>query len=235
MRPSFSRKRGSSSRSQIRRPWRDILSSYAGPMPREVVPMRAAPRAASAAFSTWRCSGRMTCARLLMCRRPLTSMPACSSVSSSPISAFGSTTTPEPITARSPGRRMPHGISCRMKLLVIEDDRVAGVVSARVTRHIVERRGNVVHDLAFAFVAPLRAHDYNRLHPHKTFLAAIRSSRTFPGVQRILRKNFSGVTNYPTRRPARRQAAPPNPTDLRRVAGPSRPRLACGSRSSRRV
>ncbi len=44
-------RKSGSSRSQTRIPRRAILSSYAGPMPREVVPIFASPRADSAALS----------------------------------------------------------------------------------------------------------------------------------------------------------------------------------------
>ena len=46
----------------------------------------------------------------------------------------------------------------------VEDDGVAGVVAARASRDVIERRGKVVHDLALAFIAPLRAHYHDRLH-----------------------------------------------------------------------
>jgi len=44
--------------------------------------------------------------------------------------------------------------------IAIEDDGVASVVSAGAARDVVKRTGKIVNDLAFAFVAPLRAdHD----------------------------------------------------------------------------
>src|SRR5260370_52148 len=55
----------------------------------------------------------MTCARLLMASCFATSMPAFRRVSISSSRAAGSMTTPLPITAWIPGRRMPLGINLR--------------------------------------------------------------------------------------------------------------------------
>jgi hypothetical protein len=41
---------------------------------------------------------------------------------------------------------------------------MARLVPARASRDVIKRRRKVVHYLALAFIAPLRAHDYNRLH-----------------------------------------------------------------------
>src|SRR5208282_4940826 len=45
------------------------------------------------------------------------------------------------------------------ELLAVDGDRVPGVVTAGVTRHHFEPFGQNVYDLAFAFIAPLRADD----------------------------------------------------------------------------
>ena len=46
--------------------------------------------------------------------------------------------------------------------MAVEDDGMSGVVTAGVAGDVVERRGNVVNDFAFAFVAPLGADDDDR-------------------------------------------------------------------------
>src|SRR5665811_534363 len=63
-------------RSAMRRPLRFAFDSYAGPMPREVVPMFAPPSAFSRAPSRSACVGRMTCARSETRRLSPTVIPA---------------------------------------------------------------------------------------------------------------------------------------------------------------
>ena len=46
--------------------------------------------------------------------------------------------------------------------MIIEDDGVPGVVTARVARSEIEGRGQVIDDFALSFVAPLGANDGNR-------------------------------------------------------------------------
>src|ERR1019366_6704044 len=46
----------------------------------------------------------------------------------------------------------------------VENDRMPRVVSARAPRDVIERTRKVVHNLALAFIAPLRTYDNNRLH-----------------------------------------------------------------------
>src|ERR1700693_3890804 len=41
----------------------------------------------------------------------------------------------------------------------VKDNRVAGVVSACVARGIIKRRRQIIYNLAFAFIAPLRPDD----------------------------------------------------------------------------
>ena len=50
--------------------------------------------------------------------------------------------------------------------MAIEDDRVAGIVAAGVASGVIEGRGEIVDDLAFAFVAPLGADHRDRLRPN---------------------------------------------------------------------
>src|SRR6202158_3537972 len=45
----------------------------------------------------------------------------------------------------------------------VVDNRVPRVVPARATRDEIERGRKVVHNLALAFITPLRTYDYNRL------------------------------------------------------------------------
>jgi len=105
------------SRSTTRRPLRFILSSYAGPMPRDVVPILTRPGAFSAASSIIRWYGRMTWARFDTKRRPSTSRPASRTILTSFMKANGSRTTPLPMTLLRPGRSTPQGISCRTYFL----------------------------------------------------------------------------------------------------------------------
>jgi hypothetical protein len=42
-----------------------------------------------------------------------------------------------------------------------DDDGVPGIVATGNANDVVERAGEVVDDLAFAFVTPLRANDYD--------------------------------------------------------------------------
>src|SRR5580692_10247508 len=50
-------------------------------------------------------------------------------------------------------------------ILVLADDHgVTGVVPSGYACDVVERAGEVVDDLAFAFVTPLRAYDHHRFH-----------------------------------------------------------------------
>ena len=58
-----------------------------------------------------------------------------------------------------PGAQNAAGNELQHVAMAIEDDGVAGVVSAGVARGVVERRSEVVDHLPFSFVAPLRA-DY---------------------------------------------------------------------------
>ena len=93
-------------------PTRLILSEYAGPIPRPVVPMRRLPRNRSVTLSSVRLYGAMTCAADET-TSALVSTPRASSASISSNSTSMSTTTPLPITGTTPGERMPDGSRCR--------------------------------------------------------------------------------------------------------------------------
>ena len=72
---------------------------------------------------------------------------------------MGSSTTPLPITLRHPARSTPQGTSCKNEFLAVDDDGVAGIVSAGIARHDGEVLGKDVDDFAFALIAPLGAYD----------------------------------------------------------------------------
>ena len=79
-----------------------------------------------------------------------------------PTSATGSMTTPLPITQILPRRRMPEGMRCRTYFLPPMNDGVAGVIAALAADDDVGVAGQDIDDLAFSFIAPLRA-DQNRI------------------------------------------------------------------------
>ena len=81
----------------MRSPRRQARSPYVGPIPRPVVPTLAPSRRASLATSSATWYGMITCA-LRLTRTRLTSMPRDVSMSSSPMSVTGLTTTPLPMT-----------------------------------------------------------------------------------------------------------------------------------------
>ena len=145
-------------------PRRPALSSYAGPMPRSVVPILRRPRCSSESASRPRWCGRMRCARSETTRLSPISTPSASSSPVSRSNATGSTTTPLPITQRIPGCRIPEGMRCRTNFLPADDHGVAGVVAAVVAGHDLDPRGEQVDDLPLAFVAPLGAGDHDVGH-----------------------------------------------------------------------
>ena len=83
--------------SPTRIPARLTLSTYAGPMPFNVVPIFPSPRAASRAASMAWCHGKIRCARLETFKRAV-EMPRDSRASISLNKVGKSTTTPLPIT-----------------------------------------------------------------------------------------------------------------------------------------
>ena len=98
-------------------PVRFAFDSYAGPMPRDVVPMFAPASAFSRAPSRRACVGRMTCARSESFRLSLIVTPFARSAAISDRSARGSMTSPLPMTLTTPGRQMPDGTRRRAKCL----------------------------------------------------------------------------------------------------------------------
>ncbi len=115
LRASFSPKRRGFFSSSKRIPTRAILSSYAGPMPKPVVPIARRPARASRARSIARWYGSTICAsQLSLSRLSSRNRPRERSVAISSANAIGSTTVPLPITQTLPGCSAPAGISRRM-------------------------------------------------------------------------------------------------------------------------
>ncbi len=56
------------------------------------------------------------------------------------------------------------GHETQHELAVPDEDRMAGIVAAPVANHVVEMPGKQVDDLAFAFIAPLRAENNQVAH-----------------------------------------------------------------------
>ncbi len=123
-------------------------------MPRPVVPILALPRKRSVTLSMAMWYGMIRCASALIMRPPV-STPRFSSPVSSSSSTPGSTTTPLPMTLRTPGVRMPDGIRCSAKSCPSgEDDGMACVVATLVADHPLDLATEKVGGLAFALVAP---------------------------------------------------------------------------------
>ena len=100
-------------KSPTRKPRRATLSSYAGPIPRPVVPIGLSPRAVSRATSNATWKGKISGHASLIKRRSRTGTPRSSSMPISLISASGDKTTPLPITHLTLSRNTPDGIRCR--------------------------------------------------------------------------------------------------------------------------
>ncbi len=92
---------------------RAVLSVYAGPMPRRVVPILAAPLASSCSASSSRWYGMITCA-LPLIRRLSQLIPRRVSPSYSCARHSGSITVPSPMMQSVSGYRMPEGIRCSL-------------------------------------------------------------------------------------------------------------------------
>jgi hypothetical protein len=71
-----------------------------------------------------------------------------------------------PDDALAGGPQHAAGNELQDKLLPANNDRVPGVVPARIARHSAEALAQHVHNLALAFVAPLGAKHYRRLSSH---------------------------------------------------------------------
>ena len=85
--------------------------------------------------------------------------PAVSSMSTSSSSACGDTTTPLPMKQVTLSRRMPDGIRCKYGFFAGHHQCVPGVVAALKAHHALGMIGEPVHNLALAFISPLRADD----------------------------------------------------------------------------
>ena len=109
---SFSSSRAGSRRSPTRIARRAALSSYAGPMPRPVVPMAAVPRAASRARSSAAWYGRMSGHASLTRTRSAAGTPHSASMRISSTRAVGDSTTPCPIRHCTPSCITPEGTRC---------------------------------------------------------------------------------------------------------------------------
>ncbi len=143
----------------MRSPVRFAFDSYAGPMPREVVPMFAPPSAFSRAPSRRACVGRMTWARSDRRRLSPTVTPAARSdvdLGEKRARVDDEAVADHVHDARAADARRDEA---QREVLVAELHGVAGVVSALVAGDEVERRGDEIDDLALALVAPLAADD----------------------------------------------------------------------------
>ena len=69
------------------------------------------------------------------------------------------------------GTKNAAGDQLQNVFLFSDDDCVPGIVAAGHAHDVVERTGKVVHDLAFAFITPLRADHHHRFHRLKPFRA----------------------------------------------------------------
>ena len=143
----------------MRSPVRFAFDSYAGPMPREVVPMFAPPSAFSRAPSRSACVGRMTWARSE--RQEVVADRDAGRAQRVDLGEKRARVDDEAVAdhvhdARAADARRDE---TQREVLVAELHGVAGVVAALVAGDEVERRGDEIDDLALAFVAPLAADD----------------------------------------------------------------------------
>ena len=91
------------------------------------------------------------------CRPPL--RPRRAGHATSFKNAIGSSTTPLPMTLVHSGRRIPPGTSWRINFFALDNDRVSGIMAAGIARHYLKTPCKYVDNFAFAFVAPLGAHN----------------------------------------------------------------------------
>src|SRR5690606_14260309 len=112
-RVSFSSSVRGEKRSATRTARLATLSSYAGPMPRPVVPMANGPLARSRALSSATCDERISGHAGETRSRSATGTPRATSPAISFASASSDTTTPLPMRLSTPSRRIPDGIRCR--------------------------------------------------------------------------------------------------------------------------
>ena len=137
-------------------------------MPRDVVPMETRPGRASDIFSIMRCAGNSTCARLLMARFSRTGTPADSKsvdfgqqrrrIEHQPVADHGLLAGPQNAARNQLQDELP----------VADENRVAGIVPALITRHDIEALGEQIDDLPLAFVSPLGSQDDYVSHFNQT-------------------------------------------------------------------
>ena len=148
----------------MRTPRRAILASYAGPMPRLVVPMAALPCSRTESIS--RCK-RQDDVRVLADDEVaiVTEEPALLALAELLEQHLGiddhAVAEHAPLAAPAQDARRDE---VGDQLLPVDDERVAGVGAAAVADHHVGELGVEVDDLALAFVAPLGADDDDVAH-----------------------------------------------------------------------
>ena len=126
-------------------------------MPREVVPIFRSPRRASDSRSRSRWYGRMRCALSLTKSRRSTSMPCCVELVDLGEQRLRIDHDAVADDAGDAGMQDAGRDQPQHELRAVDIHRVPGVVAALIARDDVEARRQQVDDLAFAFVAPLRA------------------------------------------------------------------------------
>ena len=144
-------------------------------MPRLVVPIFTASTFADSRWaSSSRCSARISVTFSAIFRLlGETSMPWPASLAISSTKCCGSSTTPLPMIESFPGRTMPDGQQRELIDIVVDDERMAGVMAALKAHHDVGLDRQPIDDLALAFVAPLGA-DHHHIR-HRTYRLAPRS------------------------------------------------------------
>ncbi len=157
-------------------------------MPRPVVPICASPHARSRApgrarRDTARISGQCS----LIVSRDVTSTPAASQLVDLLQQRGRRQHDAIADVARTLGRRMPDGIEAQDRLLAVDDERVAGIVTALKAHDAVRVVCQPVDDLAFAFIAPLRADDDYVLAMCSSLLGAIDLPRLSRATDRAIK------------------------------------------------
>ena len=149
-------------------PTRLILSAYAGPMPRPVVPILFLPRKRSVTLSMVGVVRRDHVRVGADAPGGATSTPRAISASSSRNSASGETTTPLAITEVQPGVRMPLGSRWVANFSPLTTMVWPALWPPLVRTHVVDGLGGgeQVGRLALALVAPLGSEDHDRGHRH---------------------------------------------------------------------
>ncbi len=104
----------------------------------------------------------------VLTRTRLVSIPRAVSMSSSPISVAGLTTTPLPMTDVMCGIQDARRDEVKLEDLVAADDGVAGVVAALVADDHRDLLGEEVGRLALALVAPLQPDDDRGRHQSRS-------------------------------------------------------------------